>query len=63
MKLFKYSMESRWIGEYVPAGYLLWQPLLFPAAIILVEYILLAILLWFIFSTICNSNAIFQEWE
>jgi len=56
-------MESRWISEYAPAAYLLWHPLLFPAAIILVEYILLAILLWFIFAANCNSNAIFQEWE
>ena len=40
-------MESRWISEYAPAAYLLWHPLLFPAAIILVEYILLTLLIWF----------------
>jgi hypothetical protein len=33
-------MESRWINEYGPAGYLLCHFLLFPAAIILVEYTL-----------------------
>ena len=55
-------MESRRISEYAPDGYLLCHSLLFPAAIILVEYILLALLLWFIFSNICNSNAIFQKW-
>jgi hypothetical protein len=40
-------MESRWISEYAPAAYLLWHPLLFPAAIILVEYILFTLLIWF----------------
>ncbi len=39
-------MESRWINEYAPAGYLLCHPLLFPAAIILVEYNLHILLIW-----------------
>jgi len=54
-------MESRWIKKYAPAVICCGILILFPAAIILVEYILLAILLWFIFTAICNSNAILQE--
>jgi hypothetical protein len=54
-------MESRWINEYAPAGYLLCHPLLFPAVIILMEYNLLNVLIGFNYQQFAIPMPFFRD--